>query len=196
MEQTNETVKTVETQETETPGITQDSVKEMIAQALAEKDKEIDRVRNDYGKKLKGKEQELQSIKTANMTEAEKHAQALEDARNELTQKERDLLERENKLFAVDALNQAEMPLSFLDFVTSDSDEVTTDKISKLKGTFDAEVQKAVDDAFKNKGRTVAKGTGGTVTAQDFANMGYTERAELYKNDPDLYNTLAGSENN
>ncbi|WP_214780963.1 DUF4355 domain-containing protein [Exiguobacterium sp. S3] len=188
---TNETVETVETN-TETPNaLTQEAVQEMIAAALAEKDKELDRVRNEYGKKLKTKEQELQTIKTSNMTEAEKQAQALEDARNEITQKERDLLERENKLFAVDALNKAEMPLTFLEFVTSDSEEVTTSKIETLKATFDSEVQKAVDAAFKNKGRTVAKGTGGAVTAQDFEKMSYQERVELYKNDPALYNTLS-----
>lgn len=188
---TNETVETVETN-TETPNaLTQETVQEMIAAALAEKDKELDRVRNEYGKKLKTKEQELQTIKTSNMTEAEKQAQALEDARNEITQKERDLLERENKLFAVDALNKAEMPLTFLEFVTSDSEEVTTSKIETLKATFDSEVQKAVDAAFKNKGRTVAKGTGGAVTAQDFEKMSYQERVELYKNDPALYNTLS-----
>lgn len=187
---TNETVETVETN-TETPNsLTQETVQEMIAAALAEKDKELDRVRNEYGKKLKTKEQELQTIKTSNMTETEKQAQALEDARNEITQKERDLLERENKLFAVDALNKAEMPLTFLEFVTSDSEEVTTSKIETLKATFDSEVQKAVDAAFKNKGRTVAKGTGGAVTAQDFEKMSYQERVELYKNDPALYNTL------
>ena len=127
------------------------------------------------------------------MTEAEKHAQELEDARNELTQKERDLLERENKLFAVDALNKAEMPLTFLEFVTSESEEVTTERIGLLKSTFDAEVQKAVDDAFKQKGRTVAKGTGGTVTAQDFENMTYQQRVELLKTDPALYQTLSES---
>ncbi|KDN58455.1 DUF4355 domain-containing protein [Exiguobacterium sp. AB2] len=188
---TNETVGTVETN-TETPNaLTQEAVQEMIAAALAEKDKELDRVRNEYGKKLKTKEQELQTIKTSNMTEAEKQAQALEDARNEITQKERDLLERENKLFAVDALNKAEMPLTFLEFVTSDSEEVTTSKIETLKTTFDSEVQKAVDAAFKNKGRTVAKGTGGAVTAQDFEKMTYQQRVELYKNDPALYNTLS-----
>ena len=188
---TNETVETVETN-TETPNaLTQETVQEMIAAALAEKDKELDRVRNEYGKKLKTKEQELQTIKTSNMTEAEKQAQALEDARNEITQKERDLLERENKLFAVDALNKAEMPLTFLEFVTSDSEEVTTSKIETLKATFDSEVQKAVDAAFKNKGRTVAKGTGGAVTAQDFEKMTYQQRVELYKNDPALYNTLS-----
>lgn len=188
---TNETVETVETN-TETPkALTQETVQEMIAAALAEKDKELDRVRNEYGKKLKTKEQELQTIKTSTMTEAEKQAQALEDARNEITQKERDLLERENKLFAVDALNKAEMPLTFLEFVTSDSEEVTTSKIETLKATFDSEVQKAVDAAFKNKGRTVAKGTGGAVTAQDFEKMTYQQRVELYKNDPALYNTLS-----
>ena len=197
-QQTNELVDngTVETQETETPAITQDSVKEMIAQALAEKDKELDRVRNEYGKKLKGKEQELQSIKTANMTEAEKQAQELEDARNALTEKERLLLERENKLFAVDALNKAELPQTFLEFVTSESEEVTTDKINTLKTTFDTEVQKAVDDAFKAKGRNPGKGTGGTVTAADFEKMTYQEQVGLYKKDPTLYNTLAGSETN
>lgn len=196
MEETtvNETNESVETQETETPGaLTQESVQEMIAAALAEKDKELDRVRNEYGKKVKAKEQELNSLKTANMTEAEKQAQALEDARNEITQKERLLLERENKLFAVDALKNAELPHSFLEFVTSDSEDVTTERIGLLKSTFDAEVQKAVDDAFKQKGRTVAKGTGGTVTAQDFENMTYQQRVELLKTDPALYQTLSES---
>lgn len=196
MEETtvNETNESVETQETETPGaLTQESVQDMIAAALAEKDKELDRVRNEYGKKVKQKEQELNSLKTANMTEAEKQAQALEDARNEITQKERDLLERENKLFAVDALNKAEMPLTFLEFVTSESEDVTTERIGLLKSTFDAEVQKAVDDAFKQKGRTVAKGTGGTVTAQDFENMTYQQRVDLLKTDPALYQTLSES---
>ncbi len=191
MSEVNETVETVETQETETPTLTQEAVQQMIANAMAEKDKELDRVRNEYGKKLKSKEQEFQSIKMANMTEAEKQAQELEDARNALTEKERLLLERENKLFAVDALNKAELPQTFLEFVTSDSEEVTTEKINTLKTTFDAEVQKAVDDAFKAKGRNPGKGTGGTVTAADFEKMTYQEQADLYKKDPELYAKLS-----
>lgn len=200
MEQTNEAVETVETQETETPStLTQDSVKEMIAQALIEQQKEFDRNRTEYGKKTKAQEEklrreyeeQLKTLKTSTMTEAEKHAQELEDARNALTQKERDLLDRENKLFAVDALNKADMPQTFLEFVTSDSEEVTNEKINTLKTTFDAEVQKAVDAAFKDKGRTVAKGTGGAVTAQDFDKMTYQERVAIYQKDPDLYNKLS-----
>lgn len=199
MEQVNETNEVVETQETETPTLTQDSVKELIAQALTEQQKEFDRNRTEYGKKTKEQEakireeyeNKLKALKSSTMTDAEKHAQELEDARNALTQKERDLLERENKLFAVDALNKADMPLSFLEFVTSESEDVTTDKINTLKSTFDAEVQKAVDDAFKNKGRTVAKGSGGTVTVQDFAKMTYQEKVEIFKKDPELYNKLS-----
>ena len=87
-------------------------------------------------------------------------------------------------------------------------DEATLDEIANLyadgdvEGAFEkqneyfaksnAELEKKIkDDLMKqNPQGNPQEGNGGTITKEQFANMGVAERTKLYKDNPDLYNEL------
>ena len=79
-------------------------------------------------------------------------------------------------------------------------------KDGKIKGLDEqlAEVAKANPYLFGETsgpkgvapGNPGGKSTGGTVTKEDFAKMTYSQRAELYSKDIELYNSLTGGNTN
>jgi hypothetical protein len=166
------------------PALTMEDVQKLIQS-------EVDKVRTTYSQQLKGKDKELDDLKKQNMSAEERANLALEEAEK----KEKEIQIRENKLFAVEELQKAQMPMSFLQFVTAESDEATTDKITALKSTFDSAVAEAVEEKFKGAGRKFQKGSGGVgeITVEQFNKMSYKERVDLMNNDPDTYQKLKNS---
>lgn len=131
-----------------------------------------DKIRTDYSKKLKEKEEALEKLETASLTESEKQQRELEKAQKTLAEKEKAIQEKENKLFAIEALSSAELPASFLPFVTADSDEITTEKITTLKAEFDKAVAEKAEEQVRGTARKYTKGSDGeqsisTVFAQN-----------------------------
>jgi len=150
-----------------------------------------DKIRTEYSKKNTTLQKQLDEEKKSKMSEQEK----LEAAQKELQEKELTILERENKLFAISALGESELPSSFLPFVTASNEEATTEKITALKAEFDKAVAAKVEDTFKGTGRTYKKGAeGGVITTEQFNKMGYQERVKLANEDPDAYNKLTSGE--
>jgi hypothetical protein len=150
-----------------------------------------DKIRTEYSKKLSAKDKELADEKKSKLSEQEK----LELAHKELEEKTLTIQERENKLFAIGALGESELPSSFLPFVTASNEEETTEKITALKAEFDKAVAAKVEDTFKGTGRTHKKGAeGGVINAEQFNKMGYQERVKLANEDPDAYNKLTSGE--
>lgn len=165
------------------PALTADDVQKLIQS-------EVDKVRTEYSKKNSTLQKQLDEEKKSKMTEQEK----LDLAKQELDQQKRELQQEKNKLFAIQSLSGAEMPASFLDFVVADTDENTTAKIQALKTEFDKAVAAEVDKQFKSTGRTFKKSSdGSSVTKEQFAQMGYAERAKLAADDPELYQQLKTS---
>lgn len=152
---------------------------------------EQDKIRTEYSKKNTALQKQLEDEKKSKMTEQEK----LEAAQRELEEKGKALQERENRLFAISALSEAEMPSSFLPFVVASSEEETNEKISSLKTEFDKAVSEKVQDTFRSTGRKLQKGAGDTgYTVEQFNKMDIHQRTQLFKEDPDLYSKLAKGE--
>lgn len=126
---------------------------------------ETDRVRGEYAKKNKDLQKQLDDEKKSKMTEQQK----LELALQEVEDKQKELQKEKNSIHAVKELGNAELPSTFLDFVTSnEGDEKTTELVKTLKKAFDDAVAAKVDETFKGTGRTVNKGTGAGKVPQSF----------------------------
>lgn len=126
---------------------------------------ETDRVRGEYAKKNKDLQKLLDDEKKSKLSEQEK----FELAQKELAEKQSELQKEKNGIHAIKELGNAELPSTFLDFVTSsEGDEKTTELVKTLKKAFDDAVAAKVDETFKGTGRTVNKGTGAGKPTQSF----------------------------
>ena len=130
---------------------------------------ETDKIRTEYSKKNAELQKLLDAEKNSKLTEQEK----LELAQKQIAEKEAELQKEKNGIHAVKELENAEMSTKFLPFVTSESDEKTTELVQTLKAIFDAAVSEKVDDTFKGTGRKVPNGKGTIVNTNptDFSEI-------------------------
>jgi len=148
-----------------------------------------DRLRTDYTKQLKSKDDQLAILKKQSMTAEQIRDQEIEDAKAELAKQRQDLAERENKLYAIDALAEVGMPNGFLPFVVTGDNEQTKQRIAELKPLFDKEVAAAVKVELAKSGKDYQRGSNnGPLTKEQFNSMSYQERVKLFNENPDLYN--------
>lgn len=153
---------------------------------------ETDKVRTDYAKKLKDAEAEAERLAKEKMTEEEKSEFERQKLQKELTEKEQVLLERELNLKAIDLLTEAKMPLVFKDFVIGADEESTRAKIKTLKTLWTEELEKAVQERFKEKGRKIhdTDDVDSTKNPWSKEHFNLTEQARILKQDPELAATM------
>ena len=171
--------------------LTMDEVRKLIQS-------ETDKVRTEYSKKLKEAQAEAERLAKEKMSEEEKAKYEQEKLQKELEEKERALLERELNLLAVELLNEAQMPLEFKEFVVGADEEQTREKVSTLKNLWNAQLEKAVQERFKEKGRDPydTSGSGDTVKnpwSKEHFNL--TEQGRLLRENPELAKQLMASAN-
>lgn len=154
---------------------------------------ETDKVRTEYSQKLKDAKAEAERLAKEKMTEEEKAEFERQKLQKELEEKERALLERELNLLAVDLLTEAKMPLAFKPFVVGADEEATKAKVATLKNLFNSELEKAVQERFKEKGRNPHDtGGDGDTTKNPWSkeHFNLTEQARLLRENPELAATL------
>lgn len=176
-----------ENENNESNTLTMDDVKKLIQS-------ETDKVRTEYSKTLKSKEKELEDLKKEKMTEKEKLEYELTQKNEELSKRERDLLDKEISLVAIDLLSDNKLPIEAKPFVMGSSKEDVAEKVKLFKTMFDEAVKKVVDERFKKGGKEHQKGDtqNGEITKEQFAKMGYAEKAKLHAENPELYKQLKG----
>lgn len=137
---------------------------------------ETDKVRTEYSKKLKEKEDEIKRIQEesntqlkSKMTEAEKLAfeKKLQDEQYE--KEKADFLKQKRDFNATKLLNKyglLDEELSFLDLVADDDENAIDLRCQKLKNTIDAKVKEAVAQTFKDNGRDFGGSDGGSGSEQ------------------------------
>ena len=166
---------------------------ELKAQIQAETDRKVTKALETA--KAKWLEEEQAKVKQAEelakLSEKERLAKELEIQRNEFEaekskfQRERLTLQTEKDLISKD------MPAEFAPFVVADTAEQTLININTLQASWQAAIEKAIDD--KVKGRTPtgnAAATTGAVTKEQFNKMTYLERLELKQKNIKLYESL------
>lgn len=166
---------------------------ELKAQIQAETDRKVTKALETA--KAKWLEEEQAKVKQAEelakLSEKERAAKELEIQRNEFEQ-EKSKFERERLTLQTEKdLISKDMPVEFAPFVVADTAEQTLININTLQASWQAAIEKAIDD--KVKGRTPTgnqQSTTGAVTKEQFLKMGYTERLLLKQNNLKLYESL------
>lgn len=114
---------------------------------------ETDKVRTEYSKKLKDKDKELEETKKSKMSDAEKAEYELNQLKENLSQKEKDLLTKEMTLTTIELLKENDLPLEVKDFLMGKDEESTVSNIKVFKDMFSKAVEQAVEGRFKSSGK-------------------------------------------
>ena len=135
----------------------------------------------------KTEEAKLEAERRAKLTEAEKLAEERKEF--EAMKKQFIYEKRVNETSKVLASNN--LPIEFADFLISDSDEATTQRVDLFKNAFNEAVEKLVNERLK--GNTPKVGTSKTleVTKEQFKKMDLIQRQELFNKNRELYNKLS-----
>lgn len=175
---------TPETTETQ-PALTLEAVQKMIQS-------ETDKVRTQYSKIVKDLESEKLELERAKMTDNERKQAEQEDLMKQLKEKEQSLLQRELEIKTIDLLKSNDLPIDFKPFVTDVSEEKITEKIEAFKVLWQDALKTAVENKFKDSGRTVKKAdsVNGTITQEQFMKMHTREQNAWQQANPELFKEI------
>lgn len=170
-----------------------DEIKKMIE---LEAQRAADRVRTEYNQKLKDKEQELETLKASKMTDEERKADELQKAQTELERVQAELKQASNERHTTNALANASLPLEASQFIKGDDENAINESTKALKEFVEAQVQKAVEEAFKTNGYT-PPGSQGQVSANPWKkeSLNLTEQGRILKENPTLAKQLMAQAN-
>lgn len=130
--------------------------------------------------------------KLRSMNESQRKEYEYEQRIKELENKEREFEITRNKLEASKIMAERGLPVSFVDYmVAEDADEMLAN-INKFEMEFKAAVADAV--AAKVSSPAPKNGTGKQtgMTRDEFRHLNASQRAEVYRTNPNLYRQLAG----
>lgn len=143
----------------------------------------------EYQAKLETEKSEAEKL--AKMSEAERFNAELAKQKDAF-ESERAQFNREKlELQTVKELAAEGLPTEFSSYVLADSAETIKENIKTFKTKWQAEIEKAVDERLQGRTpKTANKPNGEVITKEQFSNMGYNERLNLFNLNPDLYEQL------
>lgn len=121
-----------------------------------------DKQNGDLNKTIADLKQQLEDAKKSKMSDDEKNQYELKQKNDALVQKEAELLDRENKLYAVNSIKSLGIECSSQDMITlqnlatsgvKDNREIDT-RLQAVKSIIDNSVKAECDKRFKENGRT------------------------------------------
>ena len=118
-------------------------------------------MRTEYSLKLKALEEEnkrLQEAQKNTMTDAERQAFEFEQSKKEFEQKQAEFLKESRKFKATQILSKHGLlddNLSFLPFVTGETEEEMAKNVELLKASIDKSIENKVQERFKASGRDI-----------------------------------------
>lgn len=125
----------------------------------------VDRATNKLGnenKKLRG---EIETLRKANMNDAEIKKLEIEDREKELAERDKALTDRENRLTAIKAIKEAglddgsDASLAIVDFVMAEDENAIRERVKTFNALIERIVKSKVDGVFKANGRTPGVGS-------------------------------------
>lgn len=143
----------------------------------------------EYQAKLETEKSEAEKL--AKMSEAERfNAELLKQ--KDAFESERAQFNREKlELQTVKELAAEGLPTEFSSYVLADSAETIKENIKTFKTKWQAGIEKAVDERLQGRTpKTANRPNGEVITKEQFSNMGYNERLNLFNSNPDLYEQL------
>lgn len=175
IETTEETVKTY----------TQEEVDMMLQQ---EGDRRVSQALKKAEERHQAKVKEAERL--AAMNEQEKFQYQLEQREQAIIEKERALALAENKAAATSILAEKGLSTSLVDFVVAEDADTMNDNIKRLDTAFRASVKAEVEKRLGSANPKKNLPTEDVITKETFRKMSISEQSQLYKNNPELYNSL------
>lgn len=141
---------------------------------------ETDKVRTEYSKKLKDKDDELNKYKPKEKSETEIE---LENRLKVVEDKEKEVSKKEKLLDITNKLTEQGLPSELGKYLTGAEDVET--EIKSLKKVFN---NNKIDGSFKPENHA---GTKDSITKDQFMKMGYADRLNIFKTNKELYDRLS-----
>lgn len=158
---------------------------------------EVDRrVESGIQKGLETQKQkwELELQEKAKMTAEEIAKKEFEEKLNGLTQKEKEIQKKANKIDAMDMLSEAQIPKShydkFLNMLVSDDSETTKANVQSFVEMFNStktEIETKVKSEFTNVPKPQVGMGDGVVTKSDFDKMSYADKLAFKQKNPEQF---------
>ena len=153
-------------------------------------DKRVSQAMKTAEKKQEAKIREAQKL--AQMSATEKYEYELTQREQAIAEKEHQLALAENKNEASKILADKGLSVALVDFVVAEDAETMNSNIQLLENEFKkcvkAEVEKRLATSTPKKNLPLDE----TLTKETFNKMSVLQQAEIYRNNPDLYNRLIG----
>lgn len=128
----------------------------------------VDRATNKLGNENKKLREELDKLKREKLSDDERAELERKEREDRLAERERDLKEKENRLYAVKAIKKAKLDdgsdasLELVDFVMADTEEEIDNRVKAFGALVNKFVKAQVDETFKRNGGNPGKGAGGS----------------------------------
>lgn len=108
--------------------------------------------------------------------------------KQELEQMKNDANKERMKNLALTKASELKIPTDLVDFFVANDEETTIANLEKFSEKFIENIQSTVKGKLEGNGDSVPKGKGfDTITKEQFDDMEYTEKVELYDKNKDLY---------
>lgn len=146
----------------------------------------------EYSQKIQAAKSEAEKL--AKMSEEEKYKAELEKKEKDIAERERRVYLSELKSETVGQLAELNIPTKFTDFLLRDTAEETKANINTFselwQSEMKAQIEKQVED--KLKGSTPKRGNGNTaaMSKEEFSKLPMSERLTLKQSNPDLFNQI------
>ena len=163
---TTEAGQTTQAQQTENKPLSAEEIRKLIQAST-------DRATADLGKQIAALKKENETLKKQNMSAEEVKKFEIDEREKTIAAKEKDLLDRENRLFALKAIKEiglddgSERALELVDFVMADKQDTITERVKAFNTLVQGFVSAQVDAKFKAIGRTPNGATQTTETKKE-----------------------------
>lgn len=181
MADTNTTVETTETTETKT--YTQEEVDALLQK---EGDKRVSAALKKQQKKFD------EAQKLASMSETEKADYEYSQKLADLEKREAEIAKKELAQETAKQLNEKGLPSEASQFLVAIDAEQTKENIKAFEKIWNDAIENEIKKRIATGTPKVSGEKTGVISKEDFKKMTVAQRAELYKTNPTLFNSLVG----
>lgn len=161
---------------------------EVQALLQQETDRRVSSALKKQKKEFETKQAEAEKLR--DMDESQRKEYEYNQRLLQLEQKEKEFALAQNKLEATKVLANRELPIEFVDYVVAEDAETMMENINAFDMAFKAAVQDAVAKKIGSQSPKVGSVKQSGMSKEEFKNLSFTERTNLYKTNPELYERL------